>query len=83
MKANVSVAVRCRPLMGREITINRRCLSFQPQDNAIIVGDKTFVFETIFGEKSTQEEIYNSCVGPLIEGCFKGLNATVFACEYP
>jgi kinesin family protein 4/21/27 len=27
----------------------------------------------------SQEEVYNTCVAPLLEGCFLGYNATVLA----
>ena len=33
----------------------------------------------VFGEATTQNEVYDSCVQPLLEGCLEGYNATVLA----
>lgn len=35
-----------------------------------------FTFNHVFGPLSTQEEIYNTCVVPLIDSAFEGYNAT-------
>ena len=77
--AKVSVFVRCRPLSSKE-RMGRRCLSITR--DSVNVGDKAFNFETIFGEESTQQQLYESCVKDLIAGCFQGYNGTVFACEF-
>jgi hypothetical protein len=42
------------------------------------VDDKTFSFDKIFSEASTQEEVY-SCVSPLVQATVRGYNTTVFA----
>lgn len=41
--------------------------------------DKAFTFDYVFNIDSQQEEIYVQCIEKLIEGCFEGYNATVFA----
>lgn len=41
--------------------------------------DKAFTFDYVFDIESRQEEIYIQCIEKLIEGCFEGYNATVFA----
>lgn len=41
--------------------------------------DKAFTFDYVFNIDSQQEEIYIQCIEKLIEGCFEGYNATVFA----
>uniref|UniRef100_A0A8C9KE94 Kinesin-like protein KIF21A n=1 Tax=Panthera tigris altaica TaxID=74533 RepID=A0A8C9KE94_PANTA len=40
---------------------------------------KAFTFDYVFDIDSQQEQIYTQCIEKLIEGCFEGYNATVFA----
>uniref|UniRef100_A0A452VIF0 Kinesin family member 21A n=1 Tax=Ursus maritimus TaxID=29073 RepID=A0A452VIF0_URSMA len=39
----------------------------------------SFTFDYVFDIESQQEQIYTKCIEKLIEGCFEGYNATVFA----
>lgn len=41
--------------------------------------DKSFTFDYVFDQESSQEEIYAKCVHDLVEACFGGYNATVLA----
>lgn len=77
--SKVDVYVRCRPLTGKEL-LGKRCLSVSNEDT-IIINDKRFNFKNVFDEYSTQDDIYDICVKSLVKGCFKGYNATVFACN--
>jgi Kinesin motor domain len=72
----VRVCVRSRPLTIREAR-GRRCLSII--NDRINIGDKSFFYDSVFDEYSTQADIYDTCIARLIEGCFQGFNATVFA----
>ena len=38
--------------------------------------DNRYTFNYVFGPTSTQEEVYNTCVTPLLESAFDGYNAT-------
>ena len=38
-----------------------------------------YTFDKVFGQQSTQDEVYNSAARPLIEHLFSGYYATVFA----
>jgi hypothetical protein len=78
VNSRVSVVVRVRPLMHKEVQ-GRRCLSIS--NDSIHIGEKKYNFESIFGEDSHQRDVYNASVRPLVEGCFRGYNATVFACK--
>ena len=49
--------------------------------NIIEIGNKRFSFECIFDDKISQRNIYDKCIKELVDGCFKGYNATVFACK--
>ncbi|RYG91660.1 hypothetical protein EON65_59320 [archaeon] len=73
MDARIKVAVRCRPLVSNEprsVTISK---------DAVNVGDKRFQFEHVFNETANQQDIYDSCLASMVEGCFQGYNATILA----
>ncbi|XP_072285830.1 chromosome-associated kinesin KIF4A [Pyxicephalus adspersus] len=77
----VRVALRCRPLVAKELNEGcKTCLKFVPGEPQVIVGsEKAFTYDYVFDPTTEQEEVYNSAVGPLINGLFKGYNATVLA----
>ena len=78
----VRVALRIRPLIRREISDgckeSIRCIPGHPQ---VVVGasEKAFTYDHVFEASSKQEDLYTKAVVPLLEGFFKGLNATVLA----
>ncbi|XP_064477158.1 kinesin-like protein KIF21A isoform X2 [Ornithodoros turicata] len=78
---SVKVAVRIRPLIPREvIDMCHACTSVTKGEPQVWVGkDKAFTFDHVFDSPSPQEPVYETCVHPLIEGCFEGFNATVLA----
>ncbi|XP_029432686.1 kinesin-like protein KIF19 isoform X2 [Rhinatrema bivittatum] len=41
--------------------------------------EKTFIFDMVFDQRATQEEVYVSTTKKLLEGVISGYNATVFA----
>uniref|UniRef100_A0A2K5UC42 Kinesin family member 4B n=1 Tax=Macaca fascicularis TaxID=9541 RepID=A0A2K5UC42_MACFA len=77
----VRVALRCRPLVPKEISEGcQMCLSFVPREPQVVVGtDKSFTYDFVFDPSTEQEEVFNTAVAPLIKGVFKGYNATVLA----
>ncbi|EDL95927.1 kinesin family member 4 [Rattus norvegicus] len=77
----VRVALRCRPLVSKEINEGcQTCLSFVPGEPQVVVGtDKSFTYDFVFDPSTEQEEVFNTAVAPLIKGVFKGYNATVLA----
>ncbi|XP_058392074.1 chromosome-associated kinesin KIF4A isoform X3 [Diceros bicornis minor] len=77
----VRVALRCRPLVPKEISEGcQMCLSFVPGEPQVVVGtDKSFTYDFVFDPSTEQEEVFNTAVVPLIKGVFKGYNATVLA----
>lgn len=81
-KTAVRVYVRVRPTNKREIEAGgHTCVKFD--DTLIDVqgdeGSAKFSFDQIFGDKSTQEEVYTITAGPLIEEILTGYNGTIFA----
>lgn len=77
----VKVAVRVRPLVGQEKVHNvPQCVHFIPDKPQLVLGkDRGFTFDYVFPPKTTQAEVYDKCVEPLVKSCMEGYNATVFA----
>ena len=40
---------------------------------------KTFTFDSVFGPNSTQKEVFDQTVCPIVEEVLKGFNCTIFA----
>ncbi|XP_069817896.1 kinesin-like protein KIF27 isoform X2 [Dendropsophus ebraccatus] len=77
----VKVAVRIRPLLSREILHKHQvCVRPVPNTQQIIIGkDRVFTFDHVFGKSATQDDVYSSCIKPLLVSLIEGYNATVFA----
>ncbi|XP_042355928.1 kinesin family member 4 [Plectropomus leopardus] len=77
----VRVALRCRPLVPKEINEGCQCcLTFVPGEPQVIVGtEKAFTYDYVFDPTTEQEEVFNTTVSPLLSGLFKGYHATVLA----
>ncbi|KAM4544719.1 kinesin family member 4 [Odontesthes bonariensis] len=77
----VRVALRCRPLVPKEINEGCQCcLTFVPREPQVIVGtERTFTYDYVFDPTAEQEEVFSTAVAPLLCGLFKGYHATVFA----
>lgn len=82
----VEVLVRCCPLSASKVnqavlgSIHpvKRCI--QPfNDFTLTLNGTNFSFDRVFGEATTQLEIYNECFSSLVGRCFQGHNATIFA----
>lgn len=51
-----------------------------PGEPQLILGkDKAFTYDYLFDMDSQQDAIYTTCTEKLIDGCFEGYNATIFA----
>ncbi|XP_078423865.1 kinesin-like protein KIF27 [Cetorhinus maximus] len=77
----VKVAVRIRPLLPKEILHNNQvCVRVVPNTQQVVIGkDRAFTFDFVFGQKSSQEDVYSACIKPLVISAIEGYNATVFA----
>lgn len=77
----VRVAVRIRPLIPKEVLHNHQvCVRVVPDTAQVMLGtDRAFSFDHAFGPTATQDEVYESCVQPLVSSLIEGYNATVFA----
>ena len=75
----VRVAVRVRPMSGREATERARECVEVVDKTQLRLGTKAFTFDAVFHGDCQQEAIYDECVRDLVTGCFSGRNATVLA----
>lgn len=77
----VYIPGRIRPQMAKEkIEGCHICTSVTPGEPQVLLGkDKAFTYDFVFDMDVQQQSIYSACVHKLIEGCFEGYNATVFA----
>lgn len=47
--------------------------------NPLRKSEKTFTFDKVFGAYSTQEDVFDSMVRPIVEEALDGFNCTIFA----
>uniref|UniRef100_A0A087YLQ9 Kinesin family member 27 n=1 Tax=Poecilia formosa TaxID=48698 RepID=A0A087YLQ9_POEFO len=77
----VRVAVRIRPLLRKELLHQHQvCVQVVPSGSGQVRlgSDRLFSFDHAFGPTASQDEVYESCVQPLVESLLDGYNATVF-----
>lgn len=79
---NVSVYIRVRPLNKKEKSENVRSV-IHVDGNLLTLGSieraKTFKFDHIFAEATTQMEVYRRVALPIVDKVLKGYNGTIFA----
>eukprot|EP01112_Ceratiomyxa_fruticulosa_P016131 TRINITY_DN4840_c0_g2_i1.p1 TRINITY_DN4840_c0_g2~~TRINITY_DN4840_c0_g2_i1.p1 ORF type:complete len:1103 (+),score=300.04 TRINITY_DN4840_c0_g2_i1:27-3311(+) len=82
---NVQVVVRARPMNPKEIDGREfSVLDVRPERKEItFVGpksasSKTFTFDTVYGTNSTQKEVFDNTVVPIVDEVLKGFNCTIF-----
>nr|XP_045595024.1 chromosome-associated kinesin KIF4A-like [Procambarus clarkii] len=78
----VRVAVRIRPLNGRETREGcQECLDVADNSPQIIVRgtEKAFTFDYTYASESSTAEVYETAVKSLVQNLFKGYNVTVVA----
>lgn len=77
------VAVRVRPVAAT--SKEEKCIQILSKkslffDDGIIKNKpKKYMYDYIFGENATQDEVYHTTTSPLIKDVLKGLSAAVFA----
>lgn len=83
---NIQVAVRIRPFLSFE-SGNSSCLTIPPGEedsiklnyDSAVKKPSQFTFDSAFDIDSTQNDVFEHCVMPLISACINGHNATVLA----
>ena len=79
---NIRVVARIRPLSSKEVKEQSKpILVTNIEENSIQVDqNKRFVFDKVFNDSATQEEVYEQTAGDMIQNhLFKGFNVTVLA----
>eukprot|EP00516_Mucochytrium_quahogii_P001112 CAMPEP_0203754268 /NCGR_PEP_ID=MMETSP0098-20131031/7882_1 /ASSEMBLY_ACC=CAM_ASM_000208 /TAXON_ID=96639 /ORGANISM=" , Strain NY0313808BC1" /LENGTH=1089 /DNA_ID=CAMNT_0050645195 /DNA_START=333 /DNA_END=3599 /DNA_ORIENTATION=+ len=85
---HIKVVVRSRPLNSEEKASKTPSLVHCDQDKnqvnvAMTLGSKrtskAYNFDMVFGQYSTQAEVYNAAIRPVVEEVLGGFNCTVFA----
>ncbi|KDO20679.1 hypothetical protein SPRG_13431 [Saprolegnia parasitica CBS 223.65] len=89
---DVRVVVRVRPPNASEIARGnngQRCVKVAspslvhvyPDDKAMEAGGppNSFTFDNVFGEDSTQQEVFEAVAKPVVADVLEGYNATIFA----
>nr|CAD7258690.1 unnamed protein product [Timema shepardi] len=85
---NIRVVVRIRPLSEKEIRSRFKNIIRIDHPNHISIlnlthnGDerpKTFAFDAVLGEASSQEDVYECFGRPVVEKVLEGYNGTIFA----
>jgi hypothetical protein len=93
-KSGVNVVVRIRPSTTRDFSNpyyatnlmnqnNRTVIHTDPQTNDIVHIDynnemKTYTFDHVAGQSTTQDNMFDSCGKPIVESCLDGYNGTIF-----
>uniref|UniRef100_A0A8D1HJM1 Kinesin-like protein n=1 Tax=Sus scrofa TaxID=9823 RepID=A0A8D1HJM1_PIG len=89
------VALRIRPLNDAELEEGATVIAHKVGDQMVVLMDpdedpedplrtqrsreKTFIFDTVFDQQASQEDVYLATTQHLVEGVISGYNATVFA----
>ncbi|XP_032447480.1 kinesin-like protein KIF19 [Lynx canadensis] len=89
------VALRIRPLSDTELEEGATVIAHKVGDQVAVLMDpdedpedtlrahrsreKTFIFDTVFDQHASQEDVYRATTQHLVEGVVSGYNATVFA----
>ncbi|XP_004688116.1 PREDICTED: kinesin-like protein KIF19 [Condylura cristata] len=89
------VALRIRPLNDTELEEGATVIAHKMGDQMVVLMDpeedpedtlrthrsreKTFIFDTVFDQHASQEEVYCATTQHLVEGVVSGYNATIFA----
>jgi hypothetical protein len=87
---SVKVVVRCRPMNSKETAEGRkdvvavavpenRVTITNPDPNAISQDPKSFTFDAVYDDMSTQRAVYDETAYPLVESVLSGYNGTIFA----
>lgn len=75
---NIKVFLRVRPLSRKEEDeFPKSCIQIDDQNPSLAVLDcvneqKTFIFDWVYGPKTTQAEVYQKVGLPMVQTCLEG-----------
>ncbi|KAI9287346.1 P-loop containing nucleoside triphosphate hydrolase protein [Umbelopsis sp. AD052] len=79
---NIQVVVRCRGRTQREIAENIPVVvdaASNTQEITLKTTNKTYTFDRVFGQETSQQRIYDDVVSPILQEMLMGYNCTIFA----
>ena len=76
---SIKVVARFRPLNDKERAMNMPCPYKFIGEDLININGKAYMFDRIFKELATQEEVYNFSAKPIVADILNGYNGTIFA----
>lgn len=79
------MAVRVRPLTENEKQhYQHNAIKFIPNNEQQIVldGDRSFTFDYVYPPTCDQDQVYSTCVIPLLNKFIEGYNSTILAYGY-
>ena len=86
MSENVLVVARCRPFSEKELSQGHSQITEITSKTSIRLNStksnedsKTFSFDAMFDQNSTQAQVYEATAKPIVEACLEGYNGTIFA----
>jgi len=86
MAQNIKVVLRCRPMTSTEASREKRAIKCVSDKHVEVnygamgkSAKKSFAFDGVYDEESTQEDVYESVVRPVVDEVLQGYNCTVFA----
>ncbi|EGD72373.1 hypothetical protein PTSG_00393 [Salpingoeca rosetta] len=79
----VDVFVRVRPRLELE-SGQEECVSVDPEENTLELRDPagnpaTYTYDKVYGPSSSQSDVYDDCVSPIVEQVCRGMNCCIFA----
>ena len=84
-RANIQVAVRCRPFSAKELNTSDTPILKFPSESSLLLrqskskGTKQYTFDHVFGPETAQTDVYDAIVAPIVEEAMTGFNCTIFA----
>ncbi|KAK1786870.1 hypothetical protein P4O66_017248, partial [Electrophorus voltai] len=80
-ECNIKVLCRFRPLNQSEILRGDKFLPTFQGDDTVIIGvcGKSYAFDRVFPNNTTQEQVYNTCAKQIVKDVLGGYNGTIFA----
>ena len=77
--SRVRVAVRLRPLLAREHGEQETTSAVPTAKSINVHNSHSFAFDHVYPPQSTQQEIYQEAVSPMVEEVIAGYNVTIMA----
>ncbi|CAK6952678.1 kinesin heavy chain [Scomber scombrus] len=78
-ECNIKVLCRFRPLNKSEIIRGDKFIPVFYEEDTVILGGRSYVFDQVFPTNTTQEQVYNTCAKQIVKDVLGGYNGTIFA----